>query len=454
MVNTQTKTEKTIKIAYIGGGSRGWAWKLMDDLSKADDLYGEVSLYDIDFAAAQANETIGALSGGNFTYHAYESPKEALTDADFVIISITPGTFDEMESDVHTPEKYGIYQSVGDTVGPGGILRALRTIPMYETIAGYIRDYCPQAWVINYTNPMSVCVKTLYEVFPQIKAFGCCHEVFGTQELFADALCELRGIENAQRRDILVNVTGINHFTWITQASYFDIDLIDLYKEYIAKHPNGVGKHEPEDYFGCTNRVKFDLFTRFGAVAASGDRHLAEFCPGNWYLKDPQTVLRWGFSLTPVSWRKKDLAARLQKSADLQSGAAAFEHGDTGEEGVNQIRALLGLDAFVTNVNVPNVGQIPNLPLGAVVETNALFSKDSVRPLMAGDVPGGVLSLMLPTAINQLTTVQAGLTRDLDLAFRAFCADRLCDRLSPAEAQALFDEMLANTKDYLPGYGL
>ncbi|HIV03080.1 MAG TPA: alpha-glucosidase/alpha-galactosidase [Candidatus Aphodoplasma excrementigallinarum] len=453
-MNTQTKTEKTIKIAYIGGGSRGWAWKLMDDLSKADDLYGEVSLYDIDFAAALANETIGALSGGNFTYHAYESPKEALTDADFVIISITPGTFDEMESDVHTPEKYGIYQSVGDTVGPGGILRALRTIPMYETIAGYIRDYCPQAWVINYTNPMSVCVKTLYEVFPQIKAFGCCHEVFGTQELFADALCELRGIENAQRRDILVNVTGINHFTWITQASYFDIDLIDLYKEYIAKHPNGVGKHEPEDYFGCTNRVKFDLFTRFGAVAASGDRHLAEFCPGNWYLKDPQTVLRWGFSLTPVSWRKKDLAARLQKSADLQSGAAAFEHGDTGEEGVNQIRALLGLDAFVTNVNVPNVGQIPNLPLGAVVETNALFSKDGVRPLMAGDVPGGVLSLMLTTAINQLTTVQAGLTRDLDLAFRAFCTDRLCDRLSPAEAQALFDEMLANTKDYLPGYGL
>lgn len=447
-------SSKAIKIAYIGGGSRGWAWKLMDDLSKAEDLCGEVSLYDIDFAAARANEIIGALSGSNFTYRAYASPKEALIGADFVIISIMPGTFDEMESDVHTPEKYGIYQSVGDTVGPGGILRALRTIPMYETIADYIRDYCPQAWVINYTNPMSVCVKTLYEVFPQIKAFGCCHEVFGTQELFADALCELRGIKNAQRRDILVNVAGINHFTWITQASYYDIDLIDLYKEYIAKHPNGVGTQESEDYFGCTNRVKFDLFTRFGAVAASGDRHLAEFCPGNWYLKDPETVRNWGFSLTPVSWRKKDLTARLQKSADLQSGTAAFEHGDTGEEGVNQIRALLGLHAFVTNVNVPNVGQIPNLPLGAVVETNALFSKDSVHPLMAGNVPGGVLSLMLPTVQNQLTTVQAGLTRDLDLAFRAFCADRLCDRLSPAKAQALFDEMLANTKDYLPNYGL
>lgn len=111
------KQPKKLKIAYIGGGSRGWAWTLMDDLSKADDLCGEVALYDIDFAAAQANETIGALAGGGFTYRAYESPKEALTGADFVIISIMPGTFDEMESDVHTPEKYGIYQSVGDTVG-------------------------------------------------------------------------------------------------------------------------------------------------------------------------------------------------------------------------------------------------------------------------------------------------------------------------------------------------
>lgn len=208
---------------------------------------------------------------------------------------------------------------------------------------------------------------------------------------------------------------------------------MELYKEYIKKYPDGIGTHEPEDYFGCMHRVKFDLFTRFGAVAASGDRHLAEFCPGNWYLKDPQTALDWGFSLTPVRWRKKDLKERLQKSADLQSGAIAFAHGDTGEEGVNQIRALAGLDSFVTNVNVPNVGQIPNLPLGAVVETNALFSKDSVQPLVADNVPEGILSLMLPAVQNQLTTVQAALTRDLDLAFRAFCADRLCDRLSPAK---------------------
>lgn len=443
---------KKIKIAYIGGGSRGWAWKLMDDLSKAGDLCGEVCLYDIDFAAAQANEKIGALAGQNFTYTACATPREALSGADFVIISILPGTFDEMESDVHTPEKYGIYQSVGDTTGPGGLVRALRTIPMFQQIAEYIKEFCPAAWVINYTNPMSICVKTLYETFPQIKAFGCCHEVFKTQEMLADALREFEGIAGVSRRDISTNVIGINHFTWINQASYADVDLMPLYQKITEKYAEGYGSTQNWDYFSCLDKVKFDLFARFGVIAAAGDRHLAEFCPGNWYLKDPETVEKWGFSLTPVRWRKEDLQNRLQKSARLISGELPFEHGETGEEGVSQIRALLGLDSFITNVNVPNQGQIPNLPLGAIVETNALFSRDNVRPLMAGNIPDGVLSLMAPTVQNQLAIVQAGLNRDIELAYRAFCCDRLCDRLTPADARTLFDEMLQNTKAYLPGY--
>ena len=168
-----------VKIAYIGGGSRGWAWNLMSDLVNCDDMSGDVYLYDIDFEAAQHNEIIGNLynkcegAKSVWNYHAAKTPAEALTGADFVVISILPGTFDEMESDVHAPEKYGIYQAVGDTSGPGGIVRAMRTVPMYEEIANYIKEYCPQAWVINYTNPMTLCVKTLYRVFPEIKAFGC-----------------------------------------------------------------------------------------------------------------------------------------------------------------------------------------------------------------------------------------------------------------------------------------
>lgn len=139
------KKAENVKIAYIGGGSRGWAWGLMSDLASNEDMSGDVYLYDIDFEAAEANEIIGNKynlcenAKSTWNYHAVKTPKEALTGADFVVISILPGTFDEMESDVHTPEKYGIYQSVGDTSGPGGIVRAMRTIPMFEKIANYIK---------------------------------------------------------------------------------------------------------------------------------------------------------------------------------------------------------------------------------------------------------------------------------------------------------------------------
>ena len=138
---------ENLKIAYIGGGSRGWAWGLMSDLAVCDDISGDVYLYDIDYEAAKNNEIIGNKfnfaegAKTHWDYKAVKTAKEALENADFVIISILPGTFDEMESDVHTPEKYGIYQSVGDSSGPGGIVRAMRTIPMFEEIANNIKKY-------------------------------------------------------------------------------------------------------------------------------------------------------------------------------------------------------------------------------------------------------------------------------------------------------------------------
>ena len=171
----EEKSVNEIKIAYIGGGSRGWAWGLMSDLASASDINGDVYLYDIDYEAALANEKIGNMyndiEGANSTwnYHAVKTIGEALTGADFVIISILPGTFDEMESDVHTPEKYGIYQSVGDTSGPGGIVRAMRTIPMFEEIGNAIKEYSPNAWVINYTNPMTLCVKLFIEFSQKLR---------------------------------------------------------------------------------------------------------------------------------------------------------------------------------------------------------------------------------------------------------------------------------------------
>ena len=451
-----------IKIAYIGGGSRGWAWGLMSDLVSYSDISGEVCLYDIDFEAAQNNEIIGnkfnSAEGAKtvWNYKATKTIGEALTGANFVIISILPGTFDEMESDVHTPEKYGIYQSVGDTSGPGGIVRAMRTIPMYEEIAENIKKYCPDAWVINYTNPMTLCVKTLYRVFPEIKAFGCCHEVFGTQHILCDMIKETLDVERPRRREIKVNPISVNHFTWLTSAKYRDMDLVPMYKDFTEKHKDGFShqtNHWMNNSFASEQKVKFDLFNKYGYIAAAGDRHLAEFCEGKWYLASPERVNEMHFGLTSVAWRKKDLENRLARSARLVSGEEAVQIKNTDEEGVMQMRALLGLCELVTNVNLPNRGQIPNLPLGAVIETNAVFRAGSLDPVFAGPIPTEIYPLVSRVCAEQELVSEGIAERNIDKIFAAFINDPLVT-CSFDEAKALFKEMCENTKEYLKSFDL
>jgi alpha-galactosidase len=449
-----------VKIAYIGGGSKAWARTLMNDLAKEEELAGTVLLYDIDYSAAKNNEIIGNSISirddikGKWKYVAKEKIDDALVGADFVFISILPGTFKEMESDVHLPEEYGIYQSVGDTCGPAGIIRSLRTVPMYEEIALAIKRCCPKAWVVNFTNPMTVCVRTLYKVFPEIKAIGCCHEVFGTKRLMVRMLKEKYGIE-AQRDDIKINVFGINHFTWVNEAHFRDMDLVPMYAKYVEEHQGGAEEKWGDDWIHLPDNnkalVKFDLYRRYGVIAAAGDRHLAEFCNGYWYLKDPETVKKYGFTLTSVAYRKNELQERLEKAEKLASGEEDFKLRKSGEESVRQIKALLGLGDFVTNVNIPNVGQVPNNPKDAVVETNAFFSADSVRPVFAGEVPETVNALVMRIIEEQEAVVEAGLTGNYELAFRVF-ANNPNVNLPLDTARELFEQMLENTKKYLPYY--
>ena len=449
-----------LKIAYIGGGSRGWAWGFMTDLALDPDIRGTIRLYDIDRQAAERNRIIGEKISARpeavsrWTYEVSGSLGEALDGADFVVISILPGTFEEMRSDVHLPERVGVYQPVGDTTGPGGFMRAMRTIPMFVTIAEAIRDYAPEAWVINYTNPMSLCVRTLYKVFPAVRAFGCCHEVFGTQELLCAMLRTEEGIPGVRRQDLYTTVTGINHFTWLTRANWEGTDLMPLYRRFAEKYRESGYEESPDknwmnSHFNCAHRVKFDLFLRYGAIAAAGDRHLAEFT-APLYTQDPETVRQWKFSLTTVDWRIRDLGNRLKRSDDLASGKEEPKLKPSGEEGHLLLKALLGLGNMVSNVNIPNAGQIPNLPLGAVVETNALFTGNGIEPVHAGPAPASILPLLTHHALNQENTLTAALERDREGGFNTFMNDPQLARVKTADARKLFDDMLENQRAYLP----
>ena len=451
-----------IKLAYIGGGSKQWARVFMNDLALTSDIDGEIALYDIDIAAAERNAKIGERINAcgetktRWKYVVCKSLDEALRGADFVALSILPGTFDEMAVDVHAPEKYGVFQSVGDTVGPGGVIRAMRTVPLYEVFAKAIKRCCPDAWVINFTNPMSICVKTLYDVFPQIKAFGCCHEVFHAQNFLCCVAAEELHVPRPNRHDLFTDASGINHFTWITQASYNGVDLLALLPSFIDKYfEDGYCERteNPADYkddcFLCGNKVKMDLFRRYGVLAAAGDRHLVEFLSASQYLANPKIVSDWGFALTSVDFRKKQQSERLQQSQRFADGREKVSVTPSDEEAIALMKAVLGFGKIVSNVNMPNVGQMPDLPVGTIVETNCVFDRDSVRPIVANALPSAVTELVKQNAKNIDTCYEGIKNRDLYTVRQSFVDQPLLSELSSDKQNKLFCEMLENTRKYL-----
>lgn len=452
-------TNQAIKIAYIGGGSRGWARTFMTDLALQDDFCGEICLYDIDKAAVLNNVIIGNMISSHkdtrsfWKHTSCENIKDALDKADFVVISILPGTFDDMESDVQIPQLYGILQSVGDTAGPGGILRAMRAVPMYEEFALAIRDYCPDAYVINFSNPMTLLTSALYDTFPQIKAFGCCHEVFGTLDLFKDMLKEFEGIE-AKRQDIDYDVFGVNHFTWITRIAYKGIDLVPLYKKYIIKHCNDNRNEDIEkNPFLSANLVKMDLFERYGQIAAAGDRHLVEFFNGGWYLADRDTVKRWSFGLTSVDYRKQDLKKRYEQTSNILSQKEPMTLERSGEEFTQIIAGLLGVRDWRSNVNIINDGDFDFAPIGAVIEQNAIFSRSRIIKVTEG-VPLNIniKTLVIDTSNRQYAILKAIRSKNLNDIFNCFVKEPLCSCLSRPKAEELFNKMVESTKKHLTDY--
>jgi len=441
-----------LKIAYIGGGSRDWARKLMIDLALCPDLTGEVALYDIDIDSARLNEQLGNWIHtsdhpsvvSQWHYTAVPTLRETLHEADFVILSIQPGSLELMRDEIALAEEYGLFYPVGDTTGAPGLIRGLRSASIYKGFARALAEYCPNAWIINYTNPMSICTRTLTRVAPKLKVFGCCHEVFWVQDMLARVASQYLNIEPPSRADIQVNVLGINHFTWIDRATYQGQDLLELLRHHIDQ-PGTLRAYTQEevegfhDWFYSTDQVKFNLFKRFGVLAAAGDRHLVEFLPG--FIRSPETLFKWGVIRTPVSYRIERWATAPQKTRDLMNGITPLVLESSGEEGVGMIKSLLGLGDLVTNVNMENVGQISNLPLHAVVETNAHFSRDSLRPVTAGALPAGIAPLINQHSANQELIIEAALTESTDLAFQAFFNDP-SNHLPLDDSWELFNKML------------
>ena len=450
-----------MKVAYIGGGSAMWTPHVLTDLYLREDLGGTVDLYDLNLDAAALNVKFSAAlqehpqAKGRWQVRATEDLATALDGADLVYISISPGPIDLMAHDINIPKRYGIEHAVADTAGPAGLVRALRAIPIYEGFARAIMENCPDAWVINLTNPMVHCTATLYAVAPEMKAYGFCHEVKFLREDLAEILREKMGIEGlTDPREIVLDVEGTNHFVCATRMSWRGRDLFPLLREYISREGffddrTDVARDrvENEQWWDTDRLIILDFFRRFGVVPLTGDRHLVEFVP--WYLSSEAELHRWGVILTPASARVASRPSVAER--EVAPVPEKLEH--SRQDLLEQVCGLFGLGEWRSTANLPNTGQCPDLQRGAVVETCADFRHDALQPLQAQVLPPVVASMQRRVIDVQMATVEAGLKRDHDLAFQALLADPLV-RIPTDKAWQMFNEMLQATADYLPGWDL
>ena len=437
--------DNRIKIAYIGGGSYNFGWRFISELC-AEDICAQVALYDKDKQCALANEVIGnnmrllPECEADAVFIAADNPDEALHDADIVILAFSVGGIEERAAELLLPEEYGIYQSDGERTGPGGVVRAVKTLPECIEYALKIGRLCPKAWVINLTEPMSECMMIMHRYFPQIKLFGSTNELFSTISLIAEMLENETGVGNINRRDIKFNLIGISGFCWFDDITYGGNDVMPVFRSYAEKYcyKGYCGENE---YPPSANKVKFDLFLRYGLVPAVSDRIIADFCPP-WYLKSPECAEKWLIKRTVPSELKKLALEKESRVKPLMSGNEFLSIGGHSSDIVRQIRALIGKGNLISNICMVNDGQIKNLPVGAIAATNALISRNSVKPVTAGTLPNDIFGLTMRHAANQSTIVCAAAEKDLDIAFNAF----LNDPLMSAEldgATELFGKMLA-----------
>lgn len=450
-----------VRIAIVGGGALSWTPTIVTDLALNKDLGGEIVLYDIDPKPLSLMRryckrvTEHPDAGGRFRVSATQSRREALRGADFVVVTISVGGLAMMAHDLAIPRKVGIIQSVGDTVGPGGLFRGLRNVPVFQRLAEDILRHCPQAWVINYTNPMSVLTRTLTR--NGVRAIGCCHEVFGVKDLLIELTEKTLGRKGLKRNDVDAVVTGINHCTVIPRASVAGHDAIEMVREQM-KRPGVVrayaGREEVEQATGifARHQIKLELLKRYGVLGAAGDRHLGEFFPG--YLT-PKTFegARWGVLVTTIDerigWKTTDLADR-RKQLRSKEAWSRKRLVASGEEAGDMMACLAGRRTMRTNVNRPNRGQISNLPDDVIVETMAVLKNDEVDPICAGPLPSGLLPWYQRHVANQEMTVEAALSGDRAAAMQALLNDPLV--ADHDDAEKIFTEMLRAEADYLPTF--
>lgn len=440
------------KIVIIGGGSYTWGPTFMRDIFATPELAGStLVLHDIvqdrlDLVYALGQKMIHDFDL-KFHLEKTRALEDALQGAEFIILTITTGGLEAMRPDLEIPARYGIKQAVGDTTGPGGLARALRNIPVVAEIGRKVMEICPHALFLNYTNPMTVLTRTL--AMQGVKVVGLCHEWIGVRE-------KLALIFNTQPENITARIAGVNHLIWVTDLYADGKRVWDELPAITDKILNGAIKVDEEDTSVFTDhaKVKSTLFKLYGALPAAGDRHIAEFFP-HFINESTSWGAQYDIKLTGVEDRQglEMFAKMLIESVLKGETELAPFMADRSTEAANQIiRAVTCGEMYIGIMNLPNAGQISNLPRDAVVETYGTINALGANAIAYGDVPAGVQNVLEHHVRQQEMTLQAAATGSREVALQVLLNDPLSSRLTITQASQLLGELLTANQQYLPQF--
>lgn len=441
----------------IGAGSTVFTPGLMADLVGSDVFAGwTVHLVDLEAEAAEVMARVGRRmaqdAGADLTFVPHTDRREALPGARFVTTTIAVGAAEGWRLDLEVPGRYGIAQTVGDSVGPGGVLRALRHVPELVAIARDVADLAPGAQLVNYSNPLTANVRAI-TAETGVATIGLCHGTMHTlAALNADLGLADRGSE------VHATFAGLNHLCWLLDYRLGTEDLYPRLAALVAQRaggrdaPTSVGE-------GVHLPVSADLFRTFGRYPAPGDRHVAEFF--GWYLRSPdgtrvdEADLPWGLQrgrddTIRYIGQKADLWERLHDQAD-GTVPPAGRAGQEAERLVAIAEALVtGREHVELAVNLPNRGAVADLPPEAVVEVPAVVGAAGIAAVAVGPLPPGIAAVLTARAQQQELVVQAALRRDRALAVQALALDPLVP--SPDVARRILDDAVSAHGASLAGF--
>ncbi len=429
-----------MKITFMGAGSTVFVKNVLGDSLMCESLKdAEFALYDIDGARLADSQKIienmnQRIAGGRAKVRAYlgvENRKDALRGADFVINAIQVGGYEPCTViDFEIPKKYGLRQTIGDTLGIGGVFRALRTIPVLQDFARDMEEVCPNAWLLNYANPMAMLTGYMQR-YTGVKTIGLCHSV---------QVCVPHLLEKLEMNEYVGNtiekIAGINHMAWLLEVT--DRAGNDLYPEIKrrAKAKTALRKH--------SDMVRFDYIDKLGYYCTESSEHNAEYNP--FYIKQGREDLieKFNIPLDEYPRRCVDQIAHWAKERDSMLRGEGAEHVRSREYASHIMEAMVTDVPYKIGGNVINNGLISNLPAEACVEVPCMVDASGITPTYVGELPLQLAAMNASNIYTQLLTIEAARTGNRDTVYQAAMMDPLTGaQLSTDEIVSLCDELTA-----------